>query len=136
MKIIFVFVICIIATAAKAQDTAKAPKELSDTSALYKVERESQYPGGAAAWMDFLRRVMHYPESAIRNRIEAVVVVQFVVDKDGKVSDVQTVSGPEAGGLTQEAERIIKRSGKWIPAFQHGKYVKSYKRQTFNFTLN
>jgi len=54
-------------------------------------------------------------------------MVQFVVDKEGNVSDVQAVEGPEA--LRAEAVRVIKKSGKWTPAIQNGRKVNSYKIQ-------
>jgi protein TonB len=144
MKIIFVLAISLLAIGIKAQDTNKVflgiklsepLKESSDTSALYKVERESEYPGGITAWNNFLQRMMRYPDMAFKNRIEGTVRVQFIVDKDGKVSNIHAISGPEEGGLREEAERVIRRSGKWIPAFQYGKYVKSYKMQPFIFRL-
>jgi periplasmic protein TonB len=100
------------------------------------VEMESQYPGGPTAWNNYLQRTMRYPDNAVRSKIEGTVRVQFIVDKDGTVSDIHSISGPEDGGLRQEAERVIRRSGKWIPAFQYGKYVKSYKIQPFVFRLN
>ena len=68
-----------------------------------------------------------------------MVVVQFIVDVDGSVSNVQAISGPEKAGLREEAVRIIKLSGKWIPAIQYynnvKSYVKSYKKQLFMFKL-
>jgi protein TonB len=60
-------------------------------------------------------------------------VVQFIVDKEGMVSDVQAISGPEE--LRKEAERVIKKSGKWTPAVQNGRQVKSYKKQPIVFQL-
>ncbi|HEV2483036.1 MAG TPA: TonB family protein [Puia sp.] len=63
------------------------------------------------------------------------MLVQFIVDKEGNVSDVEAVSGPEAGGLREEAMRVIRQSGKWIPAIQNGRTVKSYKKQPVIFKL-
>jgi len=47
------------------------------------VEIESEYPGGAAAWLRYLKKNFAYPEEAITNEIQGVVVVQFIVDKEG-----------------------------------------------------
>jgi protein TonB len=63
------------------------------------------------------------------------VTVRFIVDKDGKVSDIIAESGPDDGGLKAEAIRVIRRSGRWKPALQYGRYVKSYKRQPMVFRL-
>jgi protein TonB len=134
MKIILAFAISLITSHINGQDTLKKPKESTDTSALYKVEIESQYPGGTDAWKNFLIRAMHYPDAAVRNRIEGIVIVRSIVDADGTVSDILAVSGPEE--LRHESERIIRKSGKWIPAFQHGHNVKSYKQQPFVYRMN
>ena len=56
-----------------------------------------------------------------------------IVDKEGNVSGVEAVSGPEE--LRAEAVRVIKKSGKWTPAIQQGRQVKSYKRQPVKFQL-
>jgi protein TonB len=55
------------------------------------------------------------------------VVVQFIVDKEGNVSDVEALSGPAP--LQKEAIRVIRLSGKWEPAIQNGRPVRSYKKQ-------
>jgi protein TonB len=52
------------------------------------------------------------------------------------VSDVTAISGPETGGLREEAVRVIKKSGKWTAAIQNGRQVKSYKKQPIVFKLD
>jgi protein TonB len=91
------------------------------------VENESFYPGGIEAWKRFLIKNFRTPEEAIAREISGTVVVQFIVDKEGNVSDVHAISGPEE--LRQEAVRVIKRSSKWEPAIQNGRKVNSYKSQ-------
>jgi protein TonB len=100
---------------------------------LMKVEIESEYPGGLSAWQRFLNRNLHYPQAAIDQEIEGYVIVQFIVDKEGNVSDVVAVSGPDE--LRAEAVRVIRKSGKWTPAVQNGHHVKSYKKQPIGFKL-
>ena len=100
-----------------------------------KVEIESEYPGGPSAWLRYLNKNFRYPDEAVNNEIQGTVVVQFIVDKEGNVSDVQAISGPESGGLREEAIRVIKKSGKWTPAVQNGRQVKSYKKQPIVFKL-
>ncbi|HEY4062804.1 MAG TPA: energy transducer TonB [Puia sp.] len=100
-----------------------------------KVEIESDYPGGPAAWLRYLNKNFRYPDDAVNNEIQGTVVVQFIVDKEGNVSDVVAISGPENGGLREEAIRVIKKSGKWTPAVQNGRQVKSYKKQPIVFKL-
>lgn len=100
-----------------------------------KVEIESEYPGGQSAWRRYLSKTFRYPQEAVDNEIQGTVVVQFIVDKEGVVSDVVAISGPTDGGLREEAIRVIKRSGKWTPAIQNGRHVKSYKKQPITFRL-
>lgn len=102
-------------------------EDYNDTMIWRKVEIEAEYPGGAAAWQRFLNRNLRYPQEAIDNEIQGSAVVQFVVDKEGNVSDVEAVSGPQV--LCAEMIRVIKKSGKWTPAVQGGRQVKSLKKQ-------
>jgi protein TonB len=99
-----------------------------------KVEIESEYPGGTSAWQRYLNKSLQYPQDAVDNEIQGTVVVKFIVDKEGNVSDVDAVSGPKE--LQGEAIRVIKKSGKWTAAEQNGRKVKSYKSQPITFKLN
>jgi periplasmic protein TonB len=113
----------------------EAPKKEEEDwdKTFTKVEIESTYPGGAAAWQRYLNRNLRYPQDAIDNEIQGAVVVQFIVDKEGNVSEVEAISGPNE--LRDEAVRVIKKSGKWTPAVQNGRQVKSYKKQPIVFRL-
>lgn len=109
-------------------------KEEEDWTKIFtKVEIPSEYPGGASAWQRFLRRNLNYPQDAIENGIQGFVLVQFIVDTEGYVSDVVAISGPEE--LRAEAVRVIMKSGKWTPAIQNGHKVKSYKQQSIGFQM-
>lgn len=113
----------------------EAPKKVEEDwdKTFTKVEIESSYPGGAAAWQRYLNKSLRYPQEAQDNEIQGAVVIQFIVDKEGNVSDVEAVSGPKE--LHEEAIRVIKKSGKWTPAVQNGRQVKSYKKQPIVFRL-
>jgi len=112
---------------------AKVAEDYEKT--FLKVEIESEYPGGAAAWKRYLNKNFHYPEEGLNNEIQGIVTVSFIVDKEGNVSEVVAISGPEEGGLREEAVRVIRHSGAWIPAVQNGRNVKSYKKQAVVFKL-
>lgn len=113
----------------------ESPKE-DDDAPFTKVEVESLFIGGEAAWARFLHKNLNFPDEAVTNEIQGTVMVKFVVDKDGNVSDVQAESGPTEGGLRNEAMRVIKKSsGMWTAAIQNGRHVKSYKRQPILFRL-
>lgn len=122
---------------AAGKGVIEAPKkDETDYDGMFmKVEKESEFPGGTAAWQRFLNKNLHYPDDALNREIQGAVLVQFIVDKDGNVSDVEAVGGPDQGGLREEAVRVIKKSGKWTPALQNGRYVKSYKKQPVTFSI-
>lgn len=115
-------------------DTVKRINPSTDRDKTYtKGERESYFPGGERAWRNFLQENLEYPAKAIRKNIQGIVVVQFIVNTDGTLSDIQAISGPEE--LQKAAINLIKKSPNWIPAFQYGKNVKSYKKQPVGFIL-
>jgi len=99
------------------------------------VEVESTFYGGDSAWHKFLTKNFRYPDRAVENEIQGTVIIQFVVNKEGKIEDAHVEKSVEYS-LDNEALRIIRKSnGNWIPALQNGKNVKSYKRQPFEFKL-
>jgi len=116
-------------------EAPKARQEEDYEKTFVKVEIESEYPGGGAAWLRYLNRNFRYPDEGLANEIQGTVIVQFIVDKEGNVSDVQAISGPEHGGLREEAMRVIRKSGVWIPAIQNGRKVKSFKKQPVIFKI-
>jgi protein TonB len=115
----------------------EAPKknDADEDGMFLKVEKESEFPGGGAAWLRYLNKNLRFPDDALNNEIDGTVMVQFIVDRDGIVSDVEVISGPEKGGLREEAIRVIRKSGKWTPAMQNGRFVKSDKRQPVTFHI-
>lgn len=119
----------------EGKGVVEAPKKVEEDwdRTFTKVEIESTYPGGAAAWQRYLIKTLRYPQEAQDNEIQGTVVVQFIVDKSGTVSDVEAISGPQV--LRDEAVRVIQKSGKWSPAVQNGRQVKSYKKQPIGFRL-
>jgi protein TonB len=92
---------------------------------------ESEFPGGTKAWLQFLNDHLKYPQKAIRKRIEGKVILQFIVDKDGSISDLKSISGDPI--LAEAALEAMKYSPNWTPAVQNGKRVKSYKKQPVIF---
>lgn len=103
---------------------------------LEKVEIEPGYPGGANAWKRYLITKFRYPLEARQKNIQGFVVVRFVVDKQGNLSNVQAISGPKEGGLRDEAVSVIQKSGSWEPGIQNGNKVNAYKTQPVLFRLD
>ena len=121
----------------KSLDSAKVKESdnsvSSNGSVFTKVEVEADYPGGQKGWYDYLVKNLKYPNAAVHNEVQGEVMVEFIVKKNGLVSDINAVSGPEP--LRAESIRIIKESGKWIPAKNNGMAVDSYRRQPINYKL-
>lgn len=99
------------------------------------IERESEYPGGPKAWTRFLERNLfnNLPQDAVDNGIEGTVMLRFVVDIDGAISDISVISGPKE--YQDAAIKAIRKSGKWEPALQNGHKVKTYKIQAITIRL-
>ena len=125
--------------AARSQDTAAQHIKPDTTGSdphdgiFYKVEIESEFPGGTTAWLQFLQNHLVYPRKAVRKRIEGTVLLQFIVGKDGSISDVQALSGDPL--LVEAALKAMAESPRWTPATQNGRPVKSYKKQPIVFRL-
>lgn len=101
-----------------------------------KVEIDAQYPGGQSAWRTFLERNLR-ADVATENGASPgtyTVIVQFVVDKEGVVSDIKPLTSV-GFGMEQEAVRVLKKSGKWKPAIQNGREVKAYRKQPITFQI-
>lgn len=98
-----------------------------------KVEVDAKYPGN---WVNFLTRNLD-GQVAVDNGASPgryTVVIQFIVDVAGNVSDIKPLT--KIGfGMEQEAMRAIKKSGKWTPAIQNGRQVKAYKKQPITFDV-
>ena len=102
-----------------------------------KVEVEADFPGGMGAWKKYLERNLSgdVASSGGAPAGSYTVTVQFIVDKEGIVSDVKAQSN-HGYGLEEEAVRVVKRSGKWKPAIQNGREVKAYRKQPITFVVN
>lgn len=101
-----------------------APVEDPEESRIHVVvERMPEFPGGEAAMNQFINRTIRYPVIAQENGIQGRVVVQFVVNTDGKIVDVEVVRGVEES-LDKEAIRVVKAMPPWNPGRQGGKNVR------------
>ncbi len=99
------------------------------------VEEMPSYPGGAEALYSYLNDNIRYPVVAMESGISGRVYVQFVVEKDGSVSDVKVVRGI-GGGCDEEAVRVIQAMPKWNPGKQRGRAVRVLYSVPILFTLN
>ena len=94
------------------------PKKVYDV-----VEQMPSFPGGMKAMMDYLAKNIRYPAKAVKNKIQGRVIVQFIVDEKGNLSDIKVVKSAEPS-LNAEAVRVVKSMPRWNPGMQNGKAVK------------
>ncbi len=99
------------------------------------VEDKPSFPGGDKEMFKFLNKNVDYPSKARRMGITGRVFVQFVVDRDGSVTDVKAIKGIGAG-CDEEAVRAIKSMPKWKPGRQRGVPVKVKMTWPVYFKLN
>jgi protein TonB len=86
------------------------------------LQQKPQYPGGTAQRDSFISRHLQYPAQAKQQGIEGTVVVAFVVDADGDITDIK-VKRSVSPQLDKEAQRIIKQMPDWKPGRKNGKAV-------------
>lgn len=98
------------------------------------VEQPASFPGGEAALMKFLSNKVRYPEAAQQNDIQGRVMVNFVIEKDGSVSQVKILKGVDKD-LDREAMRVVKSMPKWQPGKNNGVAVRSYFNLPVTFRL-
>jgi TonB family protein len=87
------------------------------------VEKMPSFPGGHQALFDYLDKNIKYPAKAVKNKIQGRVIVQFIVDEKGNLSDVKVAKSVEPY-LDAEAVRVVKSMPRWNPGMQNGKAVK------------
>jgi protein TonB len=114
----------------------EAPKVEDENKIFEKVEVDASFTGGESAWRRFLERNLN-ASTPVDNGAPPgsyTVVVQFVVDKGGNVSDVKSLTN-HGFGMEAEAVKVIKRGPKWVPAIQNGRNVNAYRKQPITFVV-
>ena len=97
-------------------------------------EKEALPKGGIAAFYKYVGNQLKYPPQARRMGVEGTVVIQFVVEKDGSLTDMKVLRKVGAG-CDEEALRVLKDAPKWIPGRQRGKAVRVRRSIPIKFAL-
>ena len=98
------------------------------------VEDQPEFPGGTAALLEYLRKNIKYPAICRENNIQGRVIVQFVVDKTGRVGEVKLVRTVDKD-LDNEAVRVCKSLPKFTPGRQNGQPVSVWYTLPVTFKL-
>lgn len=87
----------------------------NEVNEIDKVDEKPSFPGGESAMKSYLNSNVKYPAAAQENGIQGRVIVQFIIEKDGSISDVK-ISRSVDPSLDWEALRVVKAMPKWTPA--------------------
>lgn len=121
----------------KAKDVIaepEPPKHEEENKVFDIVEQQPLFPGGPAALMKYLSENTKYPVVAQENGVQGRVTVQFVVEKDGSISDVHVLRGVDPS-LDKEAVRVVKSMPRWTPGKQNGSAVRVKYQVPVTFRL-
>lgn len=122
----------------KAKENIAAPEPpkhvVEETKIFTVVEQMPMFPGGDGALMGYLRDNIHYPTVAAENGVQGRVVVGFVVERDGSITDVNILRGVDPS-LDREAMRVVKSMPKWTPGKQNGSAVRVKYQVPVSFRL-
>ena len=111
-------VCCLMTANAQKTVVSQTNQKVFDT-----VDQMPEYPGGMQAMIEFLQANMKYPEDAAKQKVEGRVMVQFVVETDGSISDVH-VAKQVFPSLDAEAIRVVQAMPKWTPGKEKGNVVR------------
>ena len=118
------------------EESAEEPESASVENANYQtvnqdsliyhvVEYQASYPGGDKSLFKYLGGNLKYPQAAVDARIEGTVYVQFVVEKDGSLSDIKIAQGHLGGGCEEAAILAVRKMPRWNPGTHRGKAVRT-----------
>lgn len=111
-----------------------APKQEVSNKVFDVVEQMPSFPGGNSALMAYLNSNVKYPVVAQENGVQGRVVVSFVVERDGSISDVNVVRSVDPS-LDREAARVVRSMPKWNPGKQNGSSVRVKYNVPVSFRL-
>jgi TonB family protein len=106
-----------------SQKTQSVNSEVDANGAYNVVEEMPEFPGGNNELMKYLTSSIKYPAEAVESAFQGRVVVSFIVNKDGSISDIKVLRGV-ASALDKEAIRVVSAMPKWIPGKMKGEAVR------------
>lgn len=105
-------------------EAKEAPADSTAKEEVFMVaEQMPEYPGGMKEMLKFLQENVKYPENAMKNNVQGRVIVQFVVEKDGTLTEFKVARSVDPD-LDAEALRVLQTMPKWKPGMQKGQVVR------------
>ena len=112
----------------------------SQRQTIYKpdqVEQRAMFPGGQDGMLSFMMQHMKYPKEAEKDKAQGTVVVHFVVESNGSISNVMVPDSLKVHPvLDAAAVQLVKKMPKWKPAMLNGKAVRQYASHVVAFRYN
>jgi len=130
----FILFIC-ICFLLNAQEIKVAEKDSIDEPVFMIVEDNPSYPGGENAMIAYISNHIVYPQIEKTGGIQGMVIVSFIVEKDGSLSNIHILKGVSPA-LDEEAMRVIKSMPNWKPGKQRGKEVRVSINLPIRFSLD
>lgn len=119
----------------KIKEAVAQPEPKPEVEKVFDVvEQMPSFPGGPSALMEWLSNNVKYPVVAQENGVQGRVVVSFVVERDGSITDVNILRGVDPS-LDREAMRVVKSMPKWTPGKQNGSAVRVKYQVPVSFRL-
>ncbi|WP_176851898.1 energy transducer TonB [Mucilaginibacter sp. OK268] len=119
---------------AQSSDVKQVPVDTSANTIYSSVEKMAQFPGGILEFFKFIDKNLKYPEKDRKAGLEGTVVVTFVVERDGSLTNIIIAKSPTPE-MAKETLRLIKLSPKWEPASQNGRNVRVHFPVAVKFKL-
>lgn len=121
----------------KIEEVVFVPEALEEETVetIFTIVEENPEPvGGMIAFYEYVQSTLKYPRTALRLNVTGKVYIQFVVEKDGSLTDVKVVKGIGAG-CDEEAVRVVSGAPKWKPGRQRGVPVRVHKVMPIRFVI-
>lgn len=127
----------------KGSDDIAAPSAVTDNAKiagesdlpLLVADQMPQFPGGEREMMRFIKFNLHYPASAQENGVQGTVLLNFVVDREGKITNIKVIKGI-GFGCDEESVRVLQKMPLWSPGKQKGQAVLVSFTMPIRFVLN
>ena len=110
-------------------------EEYEEEEIFMAVEQQASFPGGIQKMYEFLRDNIKYPAVSLNNNSQGTTLLRFVVQKDGRIVNIDVIKSSGDAFLDNEAVRVVSSMPKWTPAKQNGRNVSSWCNLPVKFSL-